>query len=579
MKLRDFVPDIYNSQMGLVKANTFIQNVYNNGFNAFAKSQVGSEQTSEIQKFGIEQLYFDWLRTAYAYRRQFIQDLYLLAFDSAEIRTPMLHLKNEVFRKGFDDWKPKFVLKCLDPKCGKEIQEEVDKCPACGGTELRKPDEEQYKRFDELKLSCNSFGQGLEELLRTAEDDVNIVDDLYIHLNKQYEASPTNPKKLLSRVVEVRRVHPALIEIDLDKNGLPKNSHWICPIHRDEVQVNPGLCPICLSDFGVRRETDPVMFVYNHRGRKIYLYANELIHASKFSPSETYGYSPLLTIMQKVLTVSGMDRFLYRYFFERKAPTGMVLTYTDDPQSLEAERARVESKMMEDPTYMPWIAVSSKTGRGRTDFIRLFHTLQEMDYLPVRNEIRDRISAIYGVPQMYMNVMEGIGGISGQTQQLKVFSNVIQSDQRLFNEKVFPILLEAFGITDWEIQLRPPEEKVEGLTLQLAQQKVMIATQMKNLGFEVQLKSGSKDFDTLDFTFSGELPPPGQGMPGMGGMMPGMGMMPPGLGGIPPQQQVGQQSGGWDRSQPNEDNQFNNKKELDDLNLNKHGAEEEAFGD
>jgi len=119
--------------------------------------------------------------------------------------------------------------------------------------------------------------------------------------------------------------------------------------------------------------------------------------------------------MQKVLTISGMDRFLYRYFFERKTPTGMILTYTDDPQSLEIERARVEAKMMEDPTYMPWIGVSQKTGRGRTDFVRLFHTLQEIEYIEVRNEIRDRISSIYGVPQIYMNIMEGVGQMAGQS--------------------------------------------------------------------------------------------------------------------------------------------------------------------
>jgi len=77
------------------------------------------------------------------------------------------------------------------------------------------------------------------------------------------------------------------------------------------------------------------------------------------------GNSPILTIMQKVLTVSGMDRFLYRYFFERKAPSGLILTYTDDPNSLEVERSRIEARMMEDPTYVPWIAVSQKTGRGR----------------------------------------------------------------------------------------------------------------------------------------------------------------------------------------------------------------------
>ena len=238
----------------------------------------------------------------------------------------------------------------------------------------------------------------------------------------------------------------------------------------------------------------------------------------------------------KILTISGMDRFLYRYFFERKTPTQMILTNTDDPQSLEVERARMEAKMLEDPYYTPWIAVSSRTGRGRTDVVKLFHTLHEMDYLNVRNEIRDRIAGIYGVPQMFYNVMEGAGGISGQTQQLKMMSNVVAADQRIFNEKVIPAILKSLGITDWEITLRTPEEKVEGQVLQLAQQKVAVAGALIQMGFDVSLKPGAWDLETIDFSFSGKaLTLRDQqeqqqqmmaGAGGAGGMMPQGGAVP-----------------------------------------------------
>ena len=441
----------------------------------------------------------------------FIQDLYLLAYDIAEIRTPLLHLKGEIFRKGLDEWHAKFVSKCNT--CGAEYQENKETCDKCEGDSFSKPDPEQLEVFDSFRKNCNIFGQSLDDVCQMMEDDVNIVDDCYMHIHKQY--SWIN-NKMFSRVVEIRRIHPALMEFDLDKAGLPRNSHWLCPFHRDEVSIQPGKCKDCNLDLL------PIMYIYNHRGRRVYLFEDEVVHLSKFAPSETYGYSPLLTVMQKVLTISGMDRFLYRYFFERKAPSGMILTYTDDPQSLEVERARVESKMMEDPTYLPWIAVSQKSGRGRTDFVRLFHTLQEMDYLPVRNEIRDRVSMIYGVPQIYMNVMEGVGGLSGQTQQLKMFSNVIEADQRRYNEILFPQLLKLFNITDWEIKLRTPEEKIESVMIQQAQQKVAVAGQMRMMGFDVALKSGSGDINTLDFVFSGKPQPMDQsmGMPMGGGGVP-----------------------------------------------------------
>ena len=837
MKLQDFLSNN-------VTTNTQIT-TYQSGFLEFLKS---SEKTSTKYKpLGMEQLYFDWLRTAYSYRRMFIQDLYLLAFDITEVRTALLHLKNEIFRKGFDEWIPKFVAKC--PKCAIEYQEPTEFCPDCfkteeklagynvekvlnsaGEYELNKkpyyekayvldekgnkvrvetisPDLSQIDYFEKVKYNCNEFGKTIEDNLRMVVDDVNICvvpetliyrmtpkqgytqikniqvgdkvythtgkvkkvlkvytrqineeifkltldnreiikitgnhpiytkrgwirvdeltkedilyklsdvknytnnltseerkvrcwkvgalkrkgikrgkynyisprkgltweqyyglekakiikeknslsqsgkphgynfrkkignfkglnnpnwnggiarlpytfefnndlkyqifkrdnftcqickkysincsahhidydktnsveknlislckschmktgyrrefwkefltniisekyvsvhngsriieikkecyegivynleieddnsyvgkgiiyhncDDAFLLLNKTYKYE--NNRLKYSKVEEIRRIHPALMEIELDKEGLPKNTHWICYEHRGQPRTDPGLCLV--DECG--KETFPVMYIYNHRGSRLYYTEDEIIHFSRFSESDSYGYSPLLTIMQKILTLSGMDRFLYRYFFERKTPTGIILTYTDDPKSLDIAKDTVESKMMEDPTYTPWVAVSTKTGRGRTDFVRLFHTLHEMDYLPVRNEIRDRVSSIYGVPQMYMNVMEGVGGISGQTQQLRLFSITIEDYQRIINEKVLPKILKAFGITDWEIKLRTPEEKTEQAQLQVSQQKIQLANALFQMGFDIKLQKGKgRNLFDIDFSVSGE---------------------------------------------------------------------------
>ena len=543
MKLKEFLPESNNAALS----------VYEGGFLSFLKSSV--RDTTKINPVGVEQLYFDWLRTAYSYRRMFIQDLYLLAFDVTEVRTALLCLKKEIFRKGFDEWIPKFINKC--PKCGQEFQEERETCNKCfetekiiGGYEIQKdmenlddngnpvivekpyyeykykldenkkkipvktvtPDLEQTKRFEEVKLKCNEFNQSVEDVLRMCLDDIGIVDDAFLLLNKIYIFDGT--KLSFSKTEEVRRIHPALVEFDLDKNGLPKNSHWFCFDHRGEVRTEPGACILC------GKETFPAMYIYNHRGTRLYYTEDEIIHWSKYSENETYGYSVLLSVMQKILTLSGMDRFLYKYFFERKTPTGIILTYTDDPNSLQVAKDTVESKMMEDPTYTPWVAVSTKSGRGRTDYVKLFHTLQEMEYIPVRDEIRDRVAAVYGVPQAYFNVMEGMGGISGSTQQLRLFSLTIEDHQRVYNEKVLPKILAAFGVTDWEIKLRTPEEKTEQSQLQITEQKIQIVNALFQMGFDIKLqKNKGKSLIDLDFSVSGNAKRPEQ--MGMGGM-PGL---------------------------------------------------------
>jgi hypothetical protein len=118
-----------------------------------------------------------------------------------------------------------------------------------------------------------------------------------------------------------------------------------------------------------------------------------------------------------------------------------------------------------------------------------------------------------------------VGGIGcvvlHNTQQVKIFSNVIEADQRRYNEKIFPQILQAFHITDWKLRLLPPEEKVESVVLQQAQQKVAIATQMMTLGFQVELKPGSETIENVDFIFTGKAQNPMMAaMGGEGGQLP-----------------------------------------------------------
>ena len=251
----------------------------------------------------------------------------------------------------------------------------------------------------------------------------------------------------------------------------------------------------------------PAMYKYYHRNHHMYFTDSEIIHLSKFSPSETYGWSPILTIFEKALTLVGMDKNLYRYFFERKMPASMLMVTTDDPESLRREREHIAAQTRLDPNYIPMVAVSARNQRGRVDLVRLFHTLQDMDYLPVREEIRERVAAMWGVTPAWQGAPEAFGGLSQQTQQLVVMSRVVEGDQRLFHEKVFPQLLDAFGITDYEILLPQPEEKAENTRLAFAQQKIQIVNQFSQLGFDVKLKEQDVPIWQADFIISGDAVP------------------------------------------------------------------------
>ena len=466
MKLGDYLPEVPEMAKTMGQLGSQID-IFNDLMLNKAAGDTGSGPT-----FGVDYIVNTYVRNQLAYRKQLIQDLQTVAYTAEELRAPILHITGEVFRRGIQ----------FEPL-------------------VENPDESQLDRVKEFMDDCNVFDQGLEEVLRQFHWDLNTVDDAFLYFSKEYYDA--GDSKLRSRVTEIRRINPALIEFDLDETGLPKNSHFFCPLHREQIKESPEECP----EEKCEQQLQPAMYRYLYRTEVHYFLDSEIVHLSKFNPTETYGWSPILTIFEKALTLIGMDRNLYRYFFERKMPASMVMVTTDDPESLKREREALAAKTRSDPNYIPMIAVSSRTNRGRVDMVRLFHTLQEMDYLPVRAEIRERVSAIWGVAPMWQGAPDSFGGLTQQTAQLTVMGRVVERDQRQIMEKVFPSILDNFGVTDWKLVLPNPEEKAEATRIAQSQQRAAIAQQMLTMGFDVTLKGNKLGIDELDFIVTGEPVP------------------------------------------------------------------------
>ena len=466
MKLSEYLPEVGPMQQKMQQMNSSIE---------FLDLMKASGTVGQAPTIGLDHIVNTWVRHQMAYRQQLVQDLMMVAMSPEEISGPLTHITNEVFRRGIE----------IVPK-------------------VENPDSEQLTRLKEFLDDCNVFDQSLEEVLRQFHFDVNSIDDAFLYFAKEYKV--LDDGKIRSKVKEIRRLNPALVEFDLDSAGLPKNAHFLCPIHRDEIHDEPTKC----KEEDCEQDCHPVMYKYYHRNKHIYLFDTEIVHVSKFSPSETYGWSPILTIFEKALTIIGMDKNLFRYFFERKMPASMMMVFTDDPESLRRERQQIAAQTRIDPNYIPMVAVSSRNQRGRVELLRLFHTLQEMDYLPVRNEIRERIAAMWGVTPAWQGAPEAFGGLSTQTQQLVVMSRVVEGDQRVIEEKIFPRLLEAFNITDYTLRLPNPEEKAEATRISFAQQRAQVASMYLQLGYDVKLKDNEVPLDEAEFIISGEPVPMAQ---------------------------------------------------------------------
>lgn len=539
-----FVKELYEREKNDFPFSTFQSSMLNNA--TATGGFIG------INDYGIKG------RRMYSAERRRLLDLYSIALNNGDLRTAITHLRNEIFRRGLE-WEPAFDYKCdvceetytekhakrMNYRCDCTDQEEFDeqkiedierneadpvakekkiKSNLPKGPKLRKPDVSEIKEFDKFLDHANYFGQSLENILRSCEDDINIVDDAFLYFRKKYMLSdheieraredPFNDEYAPDfEVMQIFRLDPTLVEYDMDDRGIPGQGHHLCVFHRDDILDVPsdegwdlewkGTCPTC----GLR--TYPVYYVYNEqqgstyggsRPKLLYLLEDEVIHWSRYSPTETYGFAPVLSIYEKAMTLIGMDRYLYDYFYERRVPQGVVTVTTDDVTSFNATKMEVEARMQQDPHYIPWMAIASKTGQGKMEFVRFAYSLDELDYLPVRDEIRERIAGIYGVSQVWMQSSEGIGGLNNESQQITVMNRVVEGAQRSYATDVFVKLKRALKIYDWNLSIRTPEESNELVELQIFQTRAAVAQTMAGMGFGVEFNA-----ETEEFTYSGRI--------------------------------------------------------------------------
>ena len=446
-------------------------------------------------------------------------DLFAIANNNSVVKTAIGSLKQEVFRRGLQ-WNPAFEYR--DPNSGDDysiddlIEIKKNKPEQYKSIEkrLREPDMAQRTRFEQLMQNANIYGQTLLELLHVMEDDLNIADDAFLYLSSDYMLGWENGKETItSEIKQLFRLDPVFIEFDTDNENRVGFAHHICLFHRDDLLEIPpdeqwnvewqGRCPIDgHTTFPVHYRYVPYKGTFGVRSgvsgpdrQALYLVKGEVLHVSKFSPSELYGYSPILSIYEKALSLIGMDRYLYDYFFERQVPQGVVTTVTDNPGDLEVRKEQMLAEVLNNPHYIPWLAVSSKTGQGRTEFVRFAYSLDELQFLPVQEHIERSVSSLYGVPGLFMGYEDGIGGLNNESQQITRLSRGAQLSQSVYNINVLPKLMDAFGITDWNLTLETSEEHSEQFELDLKLSNAQWAQNMVTMGFGARYDQESDEYE------------------------------------------------------------------------------------
>ena len=413
--------------------------------------------------------------------------LYDIARQSVITRTCTTQLKNEVFRRGYE-WRKSFSQKCGD--CGKEHENPVEQCSDCNSFNLVKPSKKQLKYAENfLDGMVNSSNQLFVDVLKELEDDLNIVDDAYLILVKEYFLDGNGEIKV-HRIKEIYRGDPVTMAIYADESGEQGTKAFTALNDREFLSEDPHEC------HPENNETlYPVHYVNRAHGEEQYFIEGEVLHFSKYSPSRLYGQSPVLTLFSHITTLIAMENYVNTSYTKSRMPKGLLAVQTRNMESMRTFWRAVKEKMEEDKHFIPVMGIEADNGKGSVEWIKFMDSLKEMDYVAVKEDLRDRIAAFYGVSKIFMADNSASGGLNNEGMQILVTNRAVEMAQNVYNKYVFVWLSKQFGISDWKLVLPPSEEEDEIAVMRKREIEVNIAASIKNLGFDIDMNEDG------EFTF------------------------------------------------------------------------------
>ena len=450
--------------------------------------------------------------------------IYELADNIDAIRIPVETLNREIFKNGFEVVE-RFKYKCSN--CSKEFdykpiknenKEEPNmsasngesettndnlECDTCGNNEILRPEPTNRKILEKLIHDpVNGNGQTIEDVIRQIERDLEIADNAYLLLLKNYWLDDTTGKidHEKTEIKECLRIDPPQVAMICDSDGRigfddKRNKVWVCPRfeHRDKRLLAPK-CDRCGAE-GIKAVME-VNSVYSlgipQPKRVIYGEGEVIWKAGKYRPALVYGYSPIYAIWSKAMSLSHMDEYIRKYFDKMRPPRGMLVIASRNYETFRKSWDMLEQKAQEDP-YMihPLLVEQEKGGKNLAQWLDFTGSLKELEFIAVRQELRQIIGAIFGVLPLYYGEMPS--GWSQEGLQVTITNRAVKWGQDILYKSFFRRLGEILGVEDWDLKLKEAEETDELMHLQIQGTEIENMTALQALGFEIT-RSHTGDF-------------------------------------------------------------------------------------
>ena len=430
--------------------------------------------------------------------------IYELADNIDALRIPIETLNREMFKNGFEvveKWKYKCAncskefqyepaigdkpdeqpfesnddseaFNALPKKKGGDIKKQARQaelqCDTCGSHDLKRPVPEHRSKLEELlNKPVNGNDQNLEDVARQLERDLEIADNAYLLILKNYYIDDVSKRIDPDRteIKEFLRVDPPQVAMIADSDGRigyddKRNPIYVCPKfeHRDR-RLSEPVCERCGAEaLKAVAEVNSVYSIGIPQPKRVIYGEGELIwKAGKYKPSLIYGYSPIYSVWSKAMSLSHMDEYIRKYFDKMRPPRGLLVIASRNYETFRKSMDVLEQKAQEDP-YMihPLLVESDKGSKNMAQWIDFTGSLKELEFIAIRKELRMIIGAIYGVLPLYYGELPS--GWSQEGLQVTITNRAIKWGQDILLKSFFRKIAALLNIDDWELRLKTGEE-------------------------------------------------------------------------------------------------------------------------
>lgn len=443
---------------------------------------------------------------------------------------------SELFRYDLE-LKPKFALKC--ETCGYESQTIITECPSCHEHRLRKPDPSQKKYF--VRANGRSFieeandnGQSLKDVLKAYAESqwqnnqaytICVTGDIYDketgHLDR---AIP----------LEFVAVDPKFVRYLYDDSGKPNNSFAFIREDRNSV-INLIEDPDVINRVTAEgKELYPAAWQVgsNYGGTgKYWVYTQEEVYQDHwFRQSLTYGVPIWFDIEDDLLTYHFIEKHnlkKYKFGYVRK----IVILPGFSDEDVEDITKGIQDILATNDNSIPIVCTPPQmqgVAEMRAQTLEL-GTESSADLMQIKDDIRDRLCAHGGVPNIFAGDVESSGGMNNESQQITVYDRYLMGPYSYVDRQCQWIMSWFPKITDYELAVMRPSKAYTDTKRMI--DRIQEAQLMKSLGYDIFFIDGEFRYseEPVDQPMRRQQEAMQQQMMAMGGMglMPGDGEGPP----------------------------------------------------